>query len=70
MSSSEHIRYAQEFGRAVYDLARERGVQTQVLNGFETVAKVFEDKPEFLRLLSNPEFRREKSLSTAFSAAG
>ena len=38
MSSSEHIRYAQEFGRAVYDLARERGVQTQVLNGFETVA--------------------------------
>ena len=69
MSSSEHIRYAQEFGRAVYDLARERGVQTQVLNGFETVAKVFEDKPEFLRLLSNPRLgvsEREELVNSVF----
>jgi ATP synthase F1 delta subunit len=42
------------YGQALYDVARERGIISEVAEEYKAVSKVFADNPEFRRLLLIP----------------
>lgn len=56
--------YSLEFGTALYQLAVEEGSSKRVFDDFESVSRVFEQNPDFIRLLSNPRLTATERAST------
>lgn len=48
------------YGRALYTLAQEEGVETPMLQQLETLRDCFSREPAFLRLLAAPELPKEE----------
>ena len=63
---------SREYGRALYELAAEEGLERALLEETETVRAILTENPSYIRLLSSPEIpkeEREGAISEAFSEA-
>lgn len=56
--------YANEYGTALYKLACEENAQSEIFEDLAGTAKVFEDNPGLIRLLSNPRLSAEERART------
>ena len=45
---------ANQYGTALYELAKEEGLQKEILSQLEVLTKACAEDPEFLTLLSTP----------------
>ncbi len=54
---------ANEFGTALYTLAKEESLQKQVLENLNLICNVFSENKQYLRLLQNPILQKEERLS-------
>lgn len=43
-----------EYGNALYEVAREAGIEEEIKDEFSQIAQILEENPEFSKLLSNP----------------
>ena len=48
------------YGQALYDLAREEGLSTRILEQLQVLEQAFAQEPEFLRLLGAPNLPKEE----------
>ena len=63
---------AKEYGAALYQLAREDGIEDQLLDETRTAAAVFKENPAYLSLLSSPDLSKEErsgAVAKAFAGA-
>ncbi len=62
--------YANEYGLALYNLGVEANCSKQIFEDFGFVAEVFENQPEFTRLLSNPMLTADERAGAVRSVFG
>lgn len=56
--------YANEYGTALYKLAVEENVQSEIFEDLDGVSAAFRDNPELARLLSNPRLCADERAKT------
>lgn len=61
---------ARVYGTALYELAREEGLEGEIFEQLNMVKRLFDENPDYVRLLSNPSVTKEErrdALEHAFS---
>lgn len=58
------------YGQALYELAAQEQLDTELLEQLETLEKVFSSEPDFLRLLSAPNLSKEERCAVVDSVLG
>lgn len=53
---------ANVYGQALYDLAQDEGLSTEILEEMKALQEAFATAPDFIRLLSSPSLSREERL--------
>ena len=61
---------ANDYGRALYELAREQNAQDEILEQMRDVRAILEKTPEYVRLLDTPALPMEQRLSLLDEAFG
>ena len=59
-----------EYGRALFLLAKEEGAIDDIKRDVQTAAKVLKDNPKYVKLLDTPALSKEERLSLADNAFG
>lgn len=54
---------AEAYGSALYGLARDEGVSQQILEQLSQVSRLFEENPDYVRLLREPSIPKEERCS-------
>ncbi len=60
----------QEYGAALYELAREEACEDEILAGLELAQRELDAQPEYRNLLQNPALEKEKRLGLLDEAFG
>ena len=60
--------FAKEYGSALYQLAAEEGLDTELLQESAAAAALFRDNPDYMELLSTPVLPRQQRLEIADEA--
>ncbi|MBR6483746.1 MAG: ATP synthase F1 subunit delta [Clostridiales bacterium] len=58
------------YGKSLYDLAKAEGLDQAILNEMESVRNIFNDNPDYIRLLSEPSIPRNERLKLLDEAFG
>lgn len=53
-------KFAKTYGGALYDLAKEEGLETEILEDLKQVINTVKEVPEYLKLLSTPALSKEE----------
>ncbi|MBQ8599431.1 MAG: F0F1 ATP synthase subunit delta [Oscillospiraceae bacterium] len=61
---------AKTYGDALYDLAVEEKLSTQLMEEVAVMAQAFNENPEFVKLLSTPALKKEERLSVLDNSFG
>lgn len=51
------------YGKSLYDLAAEENVQDEIMADMEEVQELFNENPDYIRLLSEPEISKKERIS-------
>ena len=54
---------AELYGKSLYELSREEGLDQRILSEMRTVGKLFSENPDYIRLLSEPSLPKLERLS-------
>lgn len=61
---------AKTYGDALYDLAVEENLSTQLMEEVAVMSQAFNENPEFVKLLSTPALKKEERLSVLDNSFG